>query len=501
MSDIEIKLTSSQGNALDKMKDFVCNSSDRFFILKGYAGTGKTTLMRYLIQHLENQKIPYKLLSTTGRAAKVLSDHTGHIATTIHGMVYTYSSFNKDTEIFDNQTNIDEVGQLILVFEPTQLKDDSDKDGKMVYIVDESSMISDVEDHAVSQAKFGSGRLLKELVDYDRRKNSKFIFVGDPCQLPPIKDIASPALDKAHLEKTFGATVQEVALTEIMRQNNSIAFAGNMIRKLWQSAPSLESDYKTINSSYNTKPTWGQPIHFSKYEDIIIHRDLAEMENLYIANVNRFGYTDSIFITSSNKNCKEISEHLRGQLGFSGVVQKKDLLMVIQNQMTTCLMNGDMVEVIEVGNRTERSSKLANGYSTQLAFREVRVRELVNDREFTTLLIEDVLVNNLGNLDSRQQSGLFLDFILRMKRIGITEKKKDQFSEAMRKDPYLNALRCTYGYAVTCHKAQGGEWNNAFIQLPRNITRNPTKGKYQWLYTAITRAKDKVHIANDFFIR
>ena len=120
--------------------------------------------------------------------------------------------------------------------------------------------------------------------------------------------------------------------------------------------------------------------------------------------------------------------------------------------------------------------------------------------------IERITVNYEGNNPhagaDRQQSGLFLDFIFRMQRKGINKKKNpDDFEKAMRKDPYLNALRCNYGYAITCHKAQGGEWNQVFIQMPRNITLNPTKNKYQWFYTAITRAKETVHLCKDFFIQ
>jgi len=341
MSDEKIKLTTSQELVLSKLEKFVFQSADRFFILKGYAGTGKTTLMHFFIEKLQEKKVNFKLLAPTGRAAKVLTDHTGYEASTIHSMIYSRPRFSQDLSQVNEKTNVDKFGQLVLLFEPITLEGE-DPNEEVIYIVDESSLISDEPEESVTQAKFGSGRLLQELLDFDTRRKAKFIFVGDPCQLPPIRDIASPALNKRYLENTFGASVQEATLTEIMRQNNSIVFAGNLIRKLWEGAPEKESDYASIKPDYNRNPLWGAKIPLRQFKDIEVHYDLDEMKQLYIANVRDKGYADSVFICSSNKNCHSISLDLRARLGFSGTVQKGDLLMVIQNQRTTGLLNGDI---------------------------------------------------------------------------------------------------------------------------------------------------------------
>ena len=495
MSDVDIKLTKSQKVVLKQLKDFVFHSEDRVFILKGYAGTGKTTLMRFLIAELEKKEEQYRLLSTTGRAAKILANHTDREATTIHSMIYRYKDFNKDlSNIDDKKASVDETGQLFLVFEPTVLS--VEDRNRVIYIVDESSMISDMEDKDITQAKFGSGRILKELLDYDPYPESKFIFVGDPCQLPPILGTISPALTPSYFEQTFGLKCQEGSLTEIMRQDNSIVSAGAYIRKLWNMAPENENPYGAV---------WGSPLQMSAYDDVKIHSDLLEMEQLYLQNIRKKGYNDSTFICSSNSKCLEMSQKIRNSLGFTGPVQVGDLLMVTQNQLLTGLMNGDMVEVVGLSSETERTFKTVHtpdGYQTELVFREIRVKELFTNKEYSTLLLETILNDSQVNLDARQQSGLFLDFVIRMKRQEITQKKnKEQFDRAMRMDPYLNALRCNYGYAITCHKSQGGEWNSVYIQMPRNITRKPTKNKYQWFYTALTRAKHTVHICKDFFIK
>lgn len=489
----EIKLTESQTSVLKQLEDFVFKSDDKVFLLKGHAGTGKTTLVRFLIEELKKKERGFKLLASTGRASAVLARYTEEEARTIHGLIYRYSSFNKDVSKIDEK-NADETGQLLLQFEPTHSPIGSKS---CIYIVDESSMISDVEDKNPTQAKFGSGRLLKELLDYDKNPQSKFIFVGDPCQLPPVFGTFSPALSQRYFVESFHLVPQLAELTEVMRSDNSIAMAGQYVRELWQEAPQDDSCYPV------GRTMWGPRLRLSPFADIHIVGNLQQMEMQYLLNIRDNGYKDSVFICPSNTKCSETSKRFRHLLGFSGSVQKGDLLMVMQNQITTGLMNGDMVEVVDVNpdvsytfSRVDKS-----GCSTNLIFREINVKELFTDCVHNTLIIEDTLTGNQSNLDARQQTALFVDFILRMKDKGITEKdNKVAFDNAMQNDPYLNALRCSYGYAVTCHKSQGGEWNNVFVQPPRNITGNPTKEKYQWFYTAITRARKSVYLVDDFFI-
>lgn len=182
----KIELTKSQSNVLTKILEFVNHPQDRVFILKGYAGTGKTTLMRFLIAKLNEQNKQYQLLASTGRAAKVLANLSGQNGntSTIHSMVYSFNGLNKE---YDEKEEIvaDANGQLFLVFEPAKL--DVDNNPETIYIIDEASMVADVATRDITQAKFGTGRLLKELLEYDTRPRSKYIFVGDPCQLPPIE--------------------------------------------------------------------------------------------------------------------------------------------------------------------------------------------------------------------------------------------------------------------------------------------------------------------------
>lgn len=483
----EIKLTTSQDNVLNKILDFVNNSKDRVFILKGYAGTGKTTLMRFLIQKLEENHKDYRLLASTGRAAKVLANLSNRngSTSTIHSMVYSFNGLSKEYSEKEEPV-VDKDGQLFLMFAPTKL--DESKEPVTVYIIDEASMVSDVITKNVTQAKFGEGRLLKELLDYDTRTDSKFIFVGDPCQLPPIEEYYSPALMPDYFQKEFGIVAQEAQLTEIMRQKGAsgIIDASKQIRSLYNKAP---NDI----SMYGYQRLWGF-LPFRQYRDIQLHPNVESMTNDYVDKIQSSGLNSAVCICRSNNACSKLSASIRAKLGFTyGRIQNGDLLMVIQNNMPTGLMNGDMVTIEELGPRTQSRAGLT--------FREVTVKELFTQKTIKTLMIEEIVNQSRLNLDSAQQQALFIDFIMRMRDVGITQKDSRRFNHAMMNDPYLNALRCVYGYAITCHKSQGGEWEDVYVHVPRNITLNPTKETYQWIYTSMTRAKNTLHMVDEFYIK
>ena len=247
---------------------------------------------------------------------------------------------------------------------------------------------------------------------------------------------------------------------------------------------------------------WGR-LPFASYPDFCFYDNLNDMINEYIGIIKNQGYNESVFICQSNQLANRISQEVRQQLNFNSILHPGDLLMVQQNQFTTGLMNGDMVEVVSCTPTRTKTIKYNDfkGYRSELLFREITVKELFTQKTYTTLTIETILTSGNNNLDSYQQTGLFLDFVLRMKSQNITQKKTPElFYEKMKDDPFLNAMRCSYGYAVTCHKAQGGEWNKVFVAFcRRNNLLNPTKEIYQWIYTAITRAKQKVGFINDFY--
>ncbi|MCI2108166.1 MAG: ATP-dependent helicase [Bacteroidales bacterium] len=483
----QIQLLESQARVLQQIESFIFDSDDRIFISKGYAGTGKTTLMRFLIDYLQKYNRRYRLLASTGRAAKVLSNITNvtESVITIHKLIYKYDGLNKDlSEIKESAANED-YGQLCLNFAFSEV--DDEKEPEAIYIADEASMISDQPEDFVTQAKFGSGKVLTDLLNYDKRKNSKFIFVGDPCQLPPIRECSSPALSKENFKEHFKMNAQEAQLTEIVRtgKDNSLIMASNKLRSLYASAPERKDAYGTLK-------VWGN-LPLGNNKNIILHPNADEMIQEYIQKIKEKKYDNAVYICWSNARCKKVSLEVRSALGLNGLLCRGDLLLVIQNNYLNGLMNGDMVEVLNVSSITETVAGLT--------FRQVKVKELFTGITCDALLIDEILMQDHVNLDSDQMTRLYIDFVIRMKKKGIKQKMPDEFKFAMANDPYLNALRCVYGYAVTCHKAQGGEWDDVYVEIPRNITFQPIKESYQWVYTAITRARNKVHIVKDFFIK
>lgn len=478
----DITLIDSQDRVLSQMKSFL-KSKDKVFILKGYAGTGKTTLMRFLIQHLQEQERGYHLLASTGRASTILNAATGDTtAQTIHSLIYKYSDFNQDlSKITESAPSIN--GQLYLVFEPCKA---NAEDKNQVYIIDEASMVADTEERNIIQAAFGSGRLLKELLEYDNDPSAKYIFVGDPCQLPPIAQTFSPALSPQYISATFGCGVQEGNLTEIVRQSNgnTIISTSQRIRQLYSRAPETDINY--------TSRVWGRlPIFGSA--NIQLHPNSEAMMRMYLQTIRDHGYDYATYLCRGNATCYQTACQIRERLGIRGRVAENDLLLVIQNNSPLNLYNGDLVVVKHITRETQQRANLT--------FRKVKVESLDGKTSHTTFLIEDLLHSGKLNLDAEQQKSLFIDFVLRMKKVGIDPKRdSQQFKLAMMTDPYLNALRCTFGYAITCHKSQGGEWSEVFVNMPRNIMLNPTKSSYQWVYTAITRAKERLHIVGDIYL-
>ena len=476
-----IKLTPDQTRVMSRILDFL-GSSDRVFILKGYAGTGKTTLLKFLIRELDRLNHNYKLVAPTGRAAKVMANisESAGGATTIHSMIYSFSGLDEEKQPQDTPA-VDSTGQLLLNFEPIKIN----RGYSTVYIIDESSMIADIEAKDPTQAKFGSGKLLTELMEYDANPGSKYIFVGDPCQLPPVEQYFSPALMPEYFSQHFGVGVQQEQLTQIMRQDgdNDIVTASKRIRTLWSQAPDSKEEY-------GARKLWGK-LPFRNHHNILFHSNKEQMIEHYVRGIREQGLNHGVLICRSNKACNELSATVRERLGLHvNSIQEGDLLMVSQNNLLTGLVNGDLVVVNRV---TDKMTTLAG-----LRFRYIKVTDLANNNEYSSWIIEDILFQAQPNLDKMQQTALFTDFIIRMRNQGIKEKS-DRFYKMMMEDPYLNALRCNYGYAVTCNKAQGGEWDEVYIDMPRNITLNPTKSDYQWVYTAMTRARNTLHLVDDFF--
>ncbi|MBQ7691752.1 MAG: AAA family ATPase, partial [Muribaculaceae bacterium] len=363
-------------------------------------------------------------MAPTGRAAKVMGNLAGDgknavKARTIHTTIYSFKGLNQD--LTDREvTSIDETGQMFLTFEPTSVDSNAEA---MVHIIDEASMVSDFETKDVTQARFGSGKLLTDLLNYDNNPDSKFIMVGDPCQLPPVEQYYSPALMEDYIACHFGCGVATAQLTEIMRQagDSTIITASKAVRTLWANAPAGVE-------VYGASKVWGK-LPLRNYSDIQFHHDVNDLVELYVKAVKGGGYERAVFISRSNSRCSQFSLRIRSRLGFtSPTVAVGDLLMVTQNNLLLPLVNGDMVEVTEVTDRVTRRAGLG--------FRLVAVKELFSGNIYKTWLIEDILYQNRPNLDKVQQTDLIIDFVNRMKALGVKQKSVEfNLNSAERNSP------------------------------------------------------------------
>jgi ATP-dependent exoDNAse (exonuclease V) alpha subunit len=471
----DFELKPQQVEAFAALCDFVTDSTQKVFVLKGYAGTGKTTLMGGLIRRLQEDKIPFALLASTGRAAKILSDKTKTVANTIHSHIYSFKDLDQDMEQLSQLqqgTTRDNSGQITLLFDTNPIHSENEK----IYIIDEASMVSDEVDRDTTFAKFGTGDLLGDLIRYDT--NGRFIFVGDPCQLPPVRQVDSPALSVTHISDKYDLHTEGYELTDIVRQvdTSGIIEASLKLRTLYYDNPEMRFAYLPIRHHRN--------IHLAM--------SLPDLVASYMVQLQDKGYRHCTLIAQTNRHCTTLNNLIRQSLQRSlDTLCEGDLLMVTQNNYLSQLVNGDQVVVTRVGDRA---------YRCGLSFIQVEVQEIGLKTNYTLLLIEDVLTSTATNLDSRQHKELMLDFFNRMKAKRISQGDPE-FKENMLKDPYLNALRCVYGYALTCHKAQGGEWQEVYLYLDNKIQGIPRPGIYQWLYTAVTRARETLHVADDWFVK
>ena len=467
------KLNQQQSNIFEKLKTF-SNNQENIFILKGYAGTGKTTLMSGLIKYLKENKKQFKLLSSTGRAAKILSDKTNMSASTIHSHIYTFNGLSEDLEEMHTKqvNNVEDSGQISLVFSLT--RESSEK--TILYIIDEASMISDKKSPSTSFANFGDGDLLSDLLRYNG--NGKFLFLGDPCQLPPINQKNSPALSEKHISEKYKKLIQEAELTQIMRQNenNGILKAAAIIRKYYELMPNTKWPKLPLKNKHN----------------ISIVQSQAELIINYVNTIKKKGKEYATFLCQTNKQCRDINNIIRTMLfSDTSCINIGELLLVTQNCQLVDLVNGDLIEIEKIGKEE---------YRCGLNFINVQVKELASKKSYSLLLIKDILTSSVTNISEKQHKDLMIDYYIRMKGKGIHYKDK-KFKDLMKTDAYLNAIRAVYGYSLTCHKSQGGEWEEIYLYLHKSMYIMKPPGLYQWWYTAITRAKKTLFVNDDWFVQ
>ncbi|RAR70121.1 ATP-dependent DNA helicase [Flavobacterium aciduliphilum] len=423
------------------------------FVLKGFAGTGKTTLIATLVDNLPAINKKYVLLAPTGRAAKVIAGYSNKPAFTIHKKIYFPKKKNGGGVSYTLQQN---------------------KHKDTLFIVDEASMIS----NQTNDSKFyENGSLLDDLISYVYEgKNCKLLLLGDTAQLPPVNSELSPALDAETLERYYDKKVDSIELDEVMRQelDSGILYNATTLRNL------LTDDYIDKIS-----------INLKGFKDIIRLVDGYEIQDAINQAYSDFSIEDTTFIVRSNKRANQYNQQIRSRILFKeSELAVGDLLMVVKNNYfwlkekdeAGFIANGDIIEVLELFSFIKL-------YGFSFAKVKIRMIDYPNQAPFETLLLLDTLESETPSLSYEQSMTLFEEVL---KDYDYLPSKYQRMQKA-KENEYLNALQVKFSYAITCHKSQGGQWNTVFIEqpyLPSGIDREYIR----WLYTAVTRAKDKLYL-------
>ena len=458
-SRLDYEPTSCQDRLLRGIGSFLTGDDADIMVVNGYAGTGKTTALSAVIQSLSDMKVHCVLLAPTGRAAKVLSSYSGHPAYTIHKHIYRQKSVGNDG-----------FGQFSL---------SPNKSRNTLFVVDEVSLIGIDSMQQQSSTAFGTGNLLEDLVTYVRSgADYRLIMVGDGAQLPPIGLDCSPALSREYMEG-FGGVVFETLETVVRQTSESgILHNATMLRE-------------TIADSYGDVFFDDLKLDIQGFGDIerVSGGELIEkVTDAY----SMYGEDDTIILCRSNKRA------IRYNLGIRSTVQFKeerlvrgDKLMIVKNcyqfledvDELDYIANGDIAKLQDIRHYQDR-------YGLHFADATLSFPDY-NDLEITAKVCLDTLESESASLTYEQQNALYAG--VSADYAGKGSKKK--IYEAVREDKYYNALQLKYANAITCHKSQGGQWRCVFIDCPF-WQDEQTLDDLKWLYTALTRAVEKVYLVN-----
>ena len=423
------------------------------YILKGYAGTGKTTLVKTLVRTLPSLGMKYVLMAPTGRAAKVLSSYTGKDASTIHRRIYQAKTFPD--------------GSIHITRAENKYKN-------ALFIVDEASMIGEMKD-------FGESSLLDDLLGYVfSGENCRLLLIGDTAQLPPVGSVKSPALDCEYLKSEFPITAATFELTEVKRQ-------------------ALESGI--LYNATDIRQLLGQNLY--EYELPLFHlqgfNDIQKIEPETFEEIlhNVFSNTsdnEAVIICKSNKRANMFNQAIRGRiLNIEGEIATGDKLMVVKNNYywtegndtMSFIANGDMAEIRKIKHFDEM-------YGFHFADVELSFTDYPDAPNIEAKILLDTLNSNSPSLTEEENKKLYSAIEEDYMDI---PNRRERYKE-MKKNPWFNALQVKFAYALTCHKTQGGQWASIFIDSSLNHKETLEVEDLRWLYTALTRAQERVYFVN-----
>ena len=496
IAQLPFEANEGQVELLDKLSQFIVSPTPRkAFVLRGYAGTGKTSIMAALVQAMKELKQHIVLLAPTGRAAKVLSKYAHVPAYTIHKYIYrarTKSAPSLEAR-GDEAIRREARGER----QAFTLRDNLHKN--TLFIVDEASMISGDGQWAMGngQALFGSGNLLDDLVRFCySSEGCSLLLLGDDAQLPPVGSTQSAALNEDYMAG-YQLNIQSHTLTKVARQANDSGILANAtrLRPLALGGRSLEDGALRLQNATlqfrGTEDFW-DALEFGKDVQTVSGAELLEaLEQSY----NEVGVEETILLTRTNKRTNIYNQGIRARILWrEEEISGGDRLMVVKNNYfwtekyedLPFLANGDMLEVVRLRNEREMY-----GYH----FADVQLRSLDYDWEIDAVLWLDTLRSDKPEDNQLMHKDLFWKIAEDYPEL---QHNKKQLTEAIYESPYYNALQARMAYAITGHKSQGGQWERVFIDPQIGGDRREVKGNearefYRWLYTAITRATKKVY--------
>lgn len=464
LNHFPFETTDGQRQLLKKLSNFILGvNADQIFVIKGYAGTGKTTIVQSIVKSLPSVKAKSVLLAPTGRAAKVLSNYTKKQAFTIHKKIY----FKKPTAdggfAFQLQQNLH---------------------GDTIFIVDEASMVSNSGGLNTS-GLFGRGSLLDDLITYVfNGTNCKLIFIGDTAQLPPVGLNISPALDIEYLKASFYFPVDSSELTEVLRQNKDSGILLN--------ATSIRTK---ISENNNRTPSF----ILDNLNDIKrINGD--ELEDAINYAYDNFGVDETMIICRSNKRANIFNQQIRTRIRWQeNELSAGDYMMVVKNNYhwlpdeskAGFIANGDIIQIMRVG-------KIQEMHGFKFADVKIKLIDCPDEPELDVRLLLDTIMMESPALSQTDNKKLFDSIYADYNDIADRRLRLKKVKE----DGFFNALQVKFSYAITCHKSQGGQWSCVFVEQGY-LTQEMINTEYlRWLYTAMSRAKEKLYLVNfneDFF--
>jgi exodeoxyribonuclease-5 len=423
------------------------------YVLRGYAGTGKTSLVKTLVRTLPAIGMRYVLMAPTGRAAKVLSNYTGQNASTIHRKIYQAMTYPDGSIRIARAEN---------------------KYNHTLFIVDEASMIGE-------QKEFGGSSLLDDLLSYVfSGEDCRLLLIGDTAQLPPVESNESPALNCDYLKSQFPITAATYELTEVKRQalESGILYNATDIRELLS-----QNLYE-----------YALPIfHLQGFDDIqkIEPETFEEMLHNAFANISD---NEAVIVCKSNKRANMFNQAIRGRiLNIEGEIATGDKLMVVKNNYfwaegnnaISFIANGDMAEIRKIKHFEDM-------YGFRFADVELSFTDYPDAPNIEAKILLDTLNSNSPSLTNEESQQLFTAIEEDYMDI---PNRRERYKE-MKKNPWFNALQVKFAYALTCHKTQGGQWNSVFIDSSLNLKETLEVEDLRWLYTALTRAQERVYFVN-----